>query len=183
LTRLNPIKQKILAEMVKEAAPRTPKEIANKVGLNFSSCMMHLLGLKKAGYVSSPEKGRYEITSDGREALKPQLGRDDALYLLSPVAHEKAFHFYTALHQYTGTHANSLCDFCEKIKHVDTKSIEFHFPRKDFDNWFASLGDHELARQLGSIREKQTSGDKLRKLIYETVKRRCDELTNLARSS
>ncbi|MGB9135278.1 MAG: winged helix-turn-helix transcriptional regulator, partial [Candidatus Bathyarchaeia archaeon] len=98
--RLNPIKQRILEEMAREDQPRTPKDIANKVGLNFSSCMMHVLGLKKAGYVSSPDKGHYKITGRGREALKPGLGKDEALFLLSPVAPEKAFYFYAGLHQY-----------------------------------------------------------------------------------
>ncbi|MGB9134863.1 MAG: DUF5752 family protein, partial [Candidatus Bathyarchaeia archaeon] len=87
------------------------------------------------------------------------------------------------LHQYTGVHANSLCDFCEKVRHVDTKSIEFHFSRKDFERWVESLGDHEMAKRLGSIREKEASGEKLRKLIYEAAKARCDELTTLTESS
>jgi hypothetical protein len=169
--------------MAKQDKPQTPKEIANKVALNFSSCMMHLLGLKKAGYVTSPSKGFYRITGSGRDALKPKLGKDEALYLLSPVAREKAFHFYTGLHQYTGIHATGLCDFSEKIRHIDPKSIEFHYARKDFDRWFESLGDHELAKQLGSIQDKDTSGEKLRRLIYEITKARCDELTRLTQTA
>lgn len=181
--RLNPIKQRILEEMAKEDRPNTPKEVAKKTGLNFSSCMMHLLGLKKAGYVSSPDKGYYEITNNGREALKPGLCKDEALFLLSPVAQEKAFYFYSGLHHYTGMHANSLCDFCEKVRHVDAKSIEFHFSRKDFERWFESLGDLEMAKRLNSIRDKDTSGDKLRKLVYEVAKARYDELASLTKSS
>ena len=179
MPRLNPIKQRILDEMAKEDPPKTPKHIASKIGLNFSSCMMHLLGLKKAGYISSPARGLYTITSRGRDLLKPPLGRDEALYLLSPVASERAFHFYIGLHQYTGSCANSLCDFCDKIRHVDIRSIEFHFPRKDFDRWFESLGDHDMAKRLNLIREKAPSGEQLRKLVYETAKARCDELTAL----
>jgi predicted transcriptional regulator len=180
--RLNPIKQKILEEMAKEDPPRTPKDIAKKVGLNFSSCMMHLLGLKKAGYIASPDKGHYKITSHGREALKPGISKEEALFLLSPVAPEKAFYFYTGLHQYSGTRADSLCDFCEKIKHADIKSIEFHFSRKDFERWLESLGDRELARKMGAIHMEEASGEKLRKLVYEATKTRCDELTGLSMS-
>jgi len=181
--RLNPIKQRILEAMASEDQPRTPKDIAKKVGLNFSSCMMHILGLKKAGYVSSPTKGHYEITLLGREALKPKVGREEALFLLSPVASEKAFHFYTGLHKYTGMHANSLRDFCEKVKHADVRSIEFHLSRKDFERWFESLGDRELALRVTAIREKEASGEMLRKLVYDAAKSHCDELIALSQSS
>jgi predicted transcriptional regulator len=181
--RLNPIKQRILEAMANEDQPRTPKDIAKKVGLNFSSCMMHILGLKKAGYVSSPTKGHYEITTLGKETLKPEMGKEEALYLLSPVAPERAFHFYTGLHQYTGMQANSLCDFCEKVKNADVKSIEFHLSRKDFERWFESLGDRELARRVGAIRGKEASGERLRKLVYDAAKSHCDELTALSQSS
>jgi predicted transcriptional regulator len=181
--RLNPIKQRILEAMAAEDQPRTPKDIAKEVGLNFSSCMMHILGLKKVGYVSSPTRGHYEITTLGRETLKPKIGKEEALYLLSPVAPERAFHFYTGLHQYTGMQANSLCDFCEKVKNADVKSIEFHLSRKDFERWFESLGDKELARRVGAIREKEASGEKLRKLVYDAAKSHCDELTALSQSS
>ena len=181
--RLNPIKQRILEAMASEDQPRTPKDIAKKVGLNFSSCMMHILGLKKAGYVSSPTKGHYEITALGRDTLKPKMGREEALYLLSPVAPERAFHFYTELHQYTGMQANSLCDFCEKVKNADVKSVEFHLSRKDFERWFESLGDKELARRIRAIREKEASGERLRKLVYDAAKSHCDELTALSQSS
>ena len=181
--RLNPIKQRILEAMASEDQPRKPKDIAKKVGLNFSSCMMHILGLKKAGYVSSPAKGYYGITALGRETLKPKMGKEKALFLLSRVASEKAFHFYTGLHKYTGLHANSLCDFCEKVMHADVRSIEFHLSRKDFERWFESLGDRELAVRVGVIREKEVSGENLRKLVYDAVKSHCDELTALSQSS
>jgi len=181
--RLNPIKHRILEAMASEDQPRKPKDIAKKVGLNFSSCMMHILGLKKSGYVSSPTKGHYEVTALGRETLKPKMGKEEALFLLSPVAPERAFHFYTGLNQYTGIQATSLCDFCEKVKHADVKSIEFHLSRQDFERWFESLGDRDLARRVEAIRGKETSGEKLRKLVYDAAKSHCDELTALSRST
>ena len=96
---LTPIKRTILEAMAEENQPGRPKDIAKKVSLNFSSCMMHILGLKKAGYVSSPAKGHYEITTLGREILKPKMGKEEALFILGPVAPEKAFHFYSGLHK------------------------------------------------------------------------------------
>lgn len=181
--RLNPIKKTILEVMAKESQPRKPKDIAQKVGLNFSSCMMHILGLKKAGYVSSPEKGYYQITNLGREILRPKVSKEVAASLLSPVAPEKAFYFYTGINQYSGLHANSLLDFCEKIKSVDINSVEFHLSRKDFERWLESIGDRELAKRLGIIRETGASGEELRKMVYEAAKTRCDELMNLSGSS
>lgn len=181
--RLNPIKKTILEVMAKESQPRKPKDIAQKVGLNFSSCMMHILGLKKAGYVSSPEKGYYQITNLGREILRPKVSKEVAASLLSPVAPEKAFYFYTGINQYSGLHANSLLDFCEKIKSVDINSVEFHLSRKDFERWLESIGDQELAKRLRIIRETGASGEELRKMVYEAAKTRCNELMNLSGSS
>ncbi|MCK4933553.1 winged helix-turn-helix transcriptional regulator, partial [Candidatus Bathyarchaeota archaeon] len=78
---LNPVKKKILEEMALRAQPRRPKEIAEKVGVNFSSCMMHILGLKKAGFVSSPFKGYYGITNLGRDVVdnKTSEGEDKSI--------------------------------------------------------------------------------------------------------
>jgi predicted transcriptional regulator len=181
--RLNPIKTTILEIMAKESQPRKPKDIAKKVGLNFSSCMMHILGLKKAGYVSSPEKGYYEITDLGRETLKPKVSKEVAASLLSPLTPEKAFYFYTGINQYSGMQAQSLPDFCEKIKNADINSVEFHFSRKDFEQWLESIGDRELAKKMGIIRETEAYGEELRRMIYEATRTRCDELMNLSKSS
>lgn len=182
LMRLTSIKKTILEVMAKENQPRKPKDIAQKVGLNFSSCMMHILGLKKAGYVSSPEKGYYQITNLGRELLEPKISKEAATSLISPLALEKAFYFYTEINQYSGLHANSLPDFCEKIKHADIRSLEFHLSRKDFERWLESIGDRELAKKMGIIRETEVSGEELRKLVYKATKTRCDELMNLTES-
>lgn len=181
--RLNPIKKTILEAMAKESQPRNPKYFATKVGLNFSSCMMHILGLRKAGYVSSPEKGYYQITDLGREALKPKFSKEEAASLLSPLALEKAFHFYTGINQYSGIQANSLIDFCKKIENIDIKSIEFHLSRKDFEQWLQSIGDQELAKKIEIIRETGTSGEELRRKVYQLAKTHCDELIDLSKSS
>jgi len=174
--RLNPIKKTILEVMAEESHPRKPKDIARKVELNFSSCMMHILGLKKAGYVSSPEKGYYQITNLGREILEPKVNKEVAASLLGPLAPEKAFYFYTGVNQYLGLLANSLPDFCKKIKNADIKSVEFHLSRKDFERWLESIGDQEQAKKMGIIRETEASGEELRRLVYEAAKTRCDKL-------
>lgn len=181
--RLNPIKKTILEVMAEESRPRKPKDISRKVELNFSSCMMHILGLKKAGYVSSPEKGYYQITNLGREILEPKTSKKVAASLLSPLTPEKTFYFYTGINQYSGLLANSLPDFCEKVKSADINSVEFHLIRKDFERWLENIGDQELAKKMGIIRETEGSGQELRRLVYEAAKTRCDELMNLAKST
>lgn len=179
--RLTPIKKTVLEALAKESEPRKPKDIAKKVELNFSSCMMHILGLKKAGYVSSPEKGYYQITDYGREALNLKISKEAAASLLNPVPHEKAFHFYTGIDKYSGLYADSILDFSEKVGKVDIKSIEFHFPRKDFEKWIESIGDQELAKRIGTIHETRASGEELRRQIQKAAQTRCNELMSLTK--
>jgi len=176
------MKKTILKVMANESQPRKPKEIAKEVGLSFSSCMMHLLGLRKLGCVSSPEKGYYQITGLGREVLKPKISKEAATFILFPVASEKAFYFCAGINQYSGLHASSLQDFCNKIKDTDVKAIEFHLSRKDFERWFESIGDQELAQRIGMVREKKVTGEELRRLVYEITKTRCDELMAIVKS-
>ncbi len=180
---LTPMKKTILEAMAEVNQPGKPKDIAKKVSLNFSSCMMHILGLKKAGYVSSPEKGYYQITNLGKEAIKPKPSKEEATHLLSPLPIEKAFYFYTDVNQYSGIHANSLLEFCEKIKDANTKAIEFHLSRMDFEKWLKSIGDQELAKEMGIIRESAATGEALRRRVYEATKTRCNELINISKSA
>lgn len=52
----------------------------------------------------------------------------------------------------TGKVATNLPDFAEKLGTVDIRSINFHFPRQDFEKWLREIiGDSELSRKMGSI--------------------------------
>lgn len=170
--RLTPVKRKILKEMASLNQARRPKQIAERVGVNFSSCMMHILGLKKLGYVSSPMKGHYRITDLGREVVDALVNSDKAASILSHFDPDKTFYFYSGIDHYSGLRADSLLDFSEKIKNISVESLEFHLFRKDFENWVKSIGDIALANKLATIREKGLSGEKLRKLVYGAVKTR-----------
>ena len=64
-----PIK-KILEVLSESDKPLTSKEIAEKAGLTTRDVGCRIAGLKKKGYIESPEKGKYVITDKGREALK-----------------------------------------------------------------------------------------------------------------
>jgi hypothetical protein len=170
--RLTPVKRKILKEMASLNQARRPKQIAERVGVNFSSCMMHILGLKKLGYVSSPMKGYYKITELGREVVNALVSSDKAASILTQFDPDKTFYFYSGIGHYSGVRADSLLDFSEKIKDISVESLEFHLFRKDFENWLENIGDVALASKLAAIREKRLSGEKLRDLVYKTVKAR-----------
>jgi predicted ArsR family transcriptional regulator len=178
--QLNPIKKKILEELCTAGKPQKPLDIARQIGVKNQQAMMHLLNLKSMGYVSTPERNQYAITERGKEALGiPKITKNQVAQILKPTSHERAFHFYTKIDHYSGISANSLQDFCDKIHKVSVQAIEFHMPRKDFENWVRTLGDDELANIMATIREKGLSGEELRKSIYEATKNRCEQLKKL----
>jgi len=179
---LSEVKMKALALLWKVGKPVKSRELAQQLGLGVPPTNLHLVWLKRKGYVFSPEKGLYAITEKGKEALVlPKVDRKQALQILSSVPREKAFHFYRDVDQYLGIYATNLSEFCDKIQVVDAKSIEFHLPRKDFELWFLGLGDFELARKMSALKKSGLVGEDLRKRVYEVVKSRCKELESLAR--
>jgi len=174
------VKRKVLEVLSKAEKPMKVQDIAEKTGLNVKSSMMHLLWLRKMGYVSMPERNSYSITPRGQQVLSmPKIDKKQAENILRLVPIDKAFHFHTGIGQYLGTYATSLSDFYNKIKTVNVKSIEFHVPRRDFESWIASLGDSELAKKIGTIRLAGLFGENLRQRVYETVKSRYDELSQI----
>jgi len=174
-------KRKILETLWEAEKPLQPKEVAQTTGMGTASLNMHLLGLKRSGHVFTPEPNCYSITEKGKEALGiPKINGAKAREILKRVAVEKAFHFYTGINQYLGIYASSLAEFCEILRKIDPPSVEFHVGRRDFESWLLGLGDSELARRMGVIRKAGVSGEKLRELVYKTVRSRCDELQRLS---
>lgn len=174
------VKKKILEILWEAGKPMRSLEIAKQTGLSIRSSTMHLIGLRKAEYVSTPEKGYYAITNPGKEMIGlPRVDKKRASEILRSVPLEKAFHFYTDINQYTGVYATSLNDFSNKIQTIDIRSIEFHMPRGDFEFWFHNQGDLELAKRMGLIKGMRLSGEDLRRKIYGITKSRCEELASL----
>jgi hypothetical protein len=173
-------KKKVLEKLWEEGKPIELKDVAQKTGFKVAATNMHLLGLRKTGHVSSPQHGRYMITDLGKEALGlPKIDKAHASKILGHVPNDKAFHFYTGLHQYLGVLANSLAEFCDKVEKISVKSVEFHISRKDFEHWFRSLGDVELARRTALIQNANLHGEELRKKLLEAAKHRLEELKRL----
>jgi hypothetical protein len=174
---ISPVKRLVLETMWLLDKPAKAAEIAKEAGLGFPPVMMHILGLAKMGYVQMPEKGIYALTENGKKALGlPEVSMQKAAEILAYLSMEKSFHFYADIGKPLNVHAASMGDFCDKILKVDLSSIEFHTNRGDFEAWFSSLGDTELARKTLLVREEKLAGENLRRKLYEMVRNRCDLL-------
>ncbi|MFH1328503.1 MAG: DUF5752 family protein [Candidatus Bathyarchaeota archaeon] len=96
--------------------------------------------------------------------------------LLSDMPSDKAFHFHVDVELYTGKYASNLKSFCDALNDVDTRSVEFHLSRKDFENWIKFLGDKILVMQIAKLRKKRLTGEKLRRELHGIVERRINSL-------
>ena len=95
---LSPIKQEILESMFLSDKPQKAMEIAKELHREFQPVMMHLLGLTRMGYVTSPEKGLYILTIQGKGALGiSEINKEKAAAILSYAPHVKAFNFYKSV--------------------------------------------------------------------------------------
>lgn len=113
------------------------------------------------------------------EIKKTVLDKTTVSKILRTVPSHEGFHFFKALGDPTGKVATSLSDFAEKLRIVDIRSVNFHFPRQDFEKWLRDvIGDAELSMRIGRIR-KDTHGERLRSEIIQTVKARIDELKGM----
>src|SRR5271157_237009 len=138
---LSPVKQEILETMFLNEKPMKAIQVASESKKEFPPTMMHLLGLAKMGYVTSPEKGQYVITERGKSALGvPEITKEKATAILSYAANEKEFNFYLAVGNPLSLHAHNLRDFANKLDRADLASVEFHLQRGDFEAWFRMLG-------------------------------------------
>jgi hypothetical protein len=104
------------------------------------------------------------------------LNKDLASKILRSVPEQEGFRFYLAIGEPTGEIAVSLADFVKKLETIDVRSVNFHFPRKDFEKWIRGvIGDAELALRIGRIR-LGIQGEALRNEIIRVVKVRLNEL-------
>ena len=99
--------------------------------------------------------------------------------ILSDVPVENAFYFHSDIDSYTGKNVSSLAAFCDALRDIDIKSIEFHLKNGDFERWIKFLGDNILAMQLAKLRKRDLTGENLRDKIYAVVKRRLDKLRSI----
>jgi hypothetical protein len=95
---------------------------------------------------------------------------------LEPVPPDRAFYFYSDFGKPLGVVANSLKEFGALIKTVESSSLEFHLGRGDFEKWTLMLGDGDLVKSLGRVREGKLAGDKLRAELVRVVQTRIKQL-------
>src|SRR5208283_1555644 len=178
---LSPVKQEILEAMLLNERPLKAIEIAKETKKEFPPVMMHLLGLARMGYVSSPEKGLYVITEKGKEALGlPEISKEKATAILAYEPHDKTFIFYVDIGKPLNLHAHNLRDFANKLEKADIASIEFHTKRGDFEVWFNGLGDVELSKKVVLLKQRNVVGEDLRRQLHEIVLQRYIALAKLA---
>ncbi|NIR87954.1 hypothetical protein GWO13_10555 [Candidatus Bathyarchaeota archaeon] len=102
---------------------------------------------------------------------------ESASRILRKVLREEAFYFFSSIGNYIGESAASLEEFLEKIKEVNSRPLEFHFYRGDFEKWVDEvLGDAELARRIKDLRNQKLAGAQLQDQLYLAVLRRYNEL-------
>jgi hypothetical protein len=171
---LSSVKYEILKTMLLLDKPERATHIAKEAGREFPSVMMHIIGLTRMGYTTSPEKGLYALTEKGKKALGVlEINRDNARAILAHMPQDKSFHFYAGVGKPLSLNAYSLQDFRDKILKVDVGSIEFHMSRGDFEAWFTSLGDVELAKKIALLKEKKMTGEELRIRLHDIISDRC----------
>ena len=177
---LSPLKCRLLEYMLLNDKPAKATQIAKESGNDFKPVMMHLIGLTRMGYIDSPAKGQYVINHKGKNALGiSETSKECAKAIMTQTSHERAFHFYTDLEKPLNLYANGLPDFSEKISQVDAGVLEFHVCRGDFENWFASLGDSELAKKMVLLKGAGLRGEQLRTKLCEIIVSRCIVLSRL----
>ena len=108
--------------------------------------------------------------------------KEIASKILRSVPYHKAFYFFAGIGQYCGESVTSLAGFCQKIKRIDAKSVDFHFKRRDFQKWIrTTIGDAYLANEINKI-GKSFQGEELRVKLCQTVEKRFAELRKLLAS-
>jgi hypothetical protein len=111
-----------------------------------------------------------------KDLAKKQSSKSPYARILNIVPHAQGFHFCTVGGNSTGVTALGLVDFAEKLKNIDTNSIDFHFRCGDFQKWIREvLVDDELAERISQI-ERDLCGENLRTELLETVNSRIAHL-------
>lgn len=178
---LSPNKLEILEDMLLYDKSVKPIQVSKAMGKEFPSVMMHILGLTKMGYVSSPEKGFYAITTGGKKFLGlPEVTKENARTLLVGKLHDKAFHFYEDIDKPLNENAINLQTFNAQLKRIKVQSIEFHMNRGDFEAWFNGIGDLELAKKTAVLKNKNFTGETLRRKLQIMTVNRCIALAKIA---
>ncbi len=134
-------------------------EFAKKLGLSSTQIMQQMQELAKEGYLKKVGSG-FSITNKGKTTLKAA----------TPVHENQKFQFYLALGKPTNFYALTVEEFRDGTLKVDAASLEFHFSRGDFENWFrTSIGEPLFADELAKVGKMNLRGEELRKAVLKAL--------------
>lgn len=115
--------------------------------------------------------------------IKNILMLQHAEYILRKLPIWKVFWFDSGKESSYHVYASSLPELYEKILAVSVSSLELSIKNGSLIRWVKEVvGDDELAKKLSKIRNLSLTGEKLREIVYKTVKERCDELSRIVKN-
>jgi hypothetical protein len=104
---------------------------------------------------------------------------DVAQKILNDVPRYREFYFFDDIGRYSGTYANNLIVFSNKLRNINKTCFNFHFKRGDFEKWIrTTVGDRYLADQIAKINDSVDEDELLLK-VYQIVEKRLNELKQL----
>ena len=109
---------------------------------------------------------------------KTVMSKEVVQRILRKVPYQEGFRFSRGIGDYTGQVALSLEDFAEMLRWVDSKSVDFHMERRDFEKWVRYIfGDEEFAQAINrrTVFQRENLRNELVKLVTEHV----DELKKM----
>ncbi len=153
---------KVLKVMGEVTGRMDMTEFAEKTGLSSNETMLQMQELAKGGFVKKVGRG-YAITEKGKSAIKA----------VTALPWNMRFNFYLEVGQPAGVSAGSVKEFAEIASRVNDVSLEFHFNRADFENWFkTTVKDEAFVEKLVDLKNSGLKGDALRKALLESLAER-----------
>ena len=114
-------------------------------------------------------------------AKKATSSNEAAQRILRKVPNQEGFYFARGIGDYTGQVATCLADFAEILLTVDSKSVEFHMERRDFERWIRNVfGDEELAQNVS--RTVSLLSENHRNELVLIATKRLDELRKMQKT-
>ena len=150
---------KILKFMSEMTAKTDTNAFAQKMDLTSAQLVHHMQDLVKEGYLKRVGEG-FAISEKGKKVLKS----------IKPLPENLNFHFYLALGEPINLHAASVREFRDHALAVNAVSLEFHFYRSDFENWFQNaVVDAAFVEELSKLKKKDLRGEDLRKALVKAL--------------
>ena len=113
---------------------------------------------------------------------KAPMSVDMVQRITRKVTPQEGFRFSRGIGDYTGQVATSLEEFAEMLRTVESKSIDFHMERRDFEKWVLGIfGDEELAQILS--RRMIFQGEKRREELIMAVKNHLEDLRKMPKTA